>query len=87
MPDKTKEEVNAGTDIEPIVALDLTIPNGKRMRDCPAADMKRFGDFLPSSSRSPDRGRRFYHAKPPLSANHAAIEIGRLRRWTHQRPS
>ena len=46
MPDKTKEEVNAGTDIEPIVALDLTIPNGKRMRDCTAADMKRFGDFL-----------------------------------------
>jgi hypothetical protein len=41
-----KEEVNAGTDIEPIVALDLIMPNGKRMRDCTAAEMKRFGDFL-----------------------------------------
>jgi hypothetical protein len=37
MPDKTKEEVNAGTDIE---------PNGKPMRNCTAAEMKRFGDFL-----------------------------------------
>jgi hypothetical protein len=46
MPDRMKEEVNAGTDIEPIVVLDLIMPNGKRMRDCTAAEMKRFGDFL-----------------------------------------
>jgi hypothetical protein len=46
MPDKTKEEVKAGTDIEPIVVLDLIMPNGKRMRDCTGAEMKRFGEFL-----------------------------------------
>jgi len=46
MPDNTKEEVKAGTDIKPIVVLDLIMPNGKRMRDCTVADMKRFGDFL-----------------------------------------
>jgi hypothetical protein len=46
MADKTKEEVNAGADIEPIVVLDLIMPNGKRMRDCTVAEMKRFGDFL-----------------------------------------
>ena len=46
MPDRMKEEVNAGTDIEPIVVLDLIMPNGKRMRDCTVAEMKRFGDFL-----------------------------------------
>jgi hypothetical protein len=46
MPDKTKEEVKAGTDIEPIVVLDLIMPNGKRMRDCAGADMKKFGDLL-----------------------------------------
>ena len=31
MPDKTKEEVKAGTDIEPIVVLDLIMPNGLRL--------------------------------------------------------
>jgi hypothetical protein len=46
MPDQTKEEVKAGTDIEPIVVLDLIMPNGKRMRDCTGAEMKRFGEFL-----------------------------------------
>jgi hypothetical protein len=46
MPDNTKEEVKAGTDIKPIVVLDLIMPNGKRMRDCTVAEMKRFGDFL-----------------------------------------
>jgi hypothetical protein len=46
MPDKMKEEVKASTDIEPIVALDLIMPNGKRMRDCTGAEIKRFGDFL-----------------------------------------
>ena len=46
MPDKTKEEVKAGTDIEPIVVLDLIMPNGKRMRDCTDADMRKFGDLL-----------------------------------------
>jgi hypothetical protein len=46
MPDKTKEEANAGADIEPIVVLDLIMPNGKRIRDCTAAEVKRFGDFL-----------------------------------------
>ena len=33
MPDKTKEDVKAGTDIEPIVVLDLIMPNGKRIRN------------------------------------------------------
>jgi hypothetical protein len=33
-------------DIEPIVVLDLIMPNGKRMRDCTGADMKKFGDLL-----------------------------------------
>jgi hypothetical protein len=46
MRDQTKEEVKAGTDIEPIVVLDLIMPNGKRMRDCTGADMKKFGEFL-----------------------------------------
>jgi hypothetical protein len=46
MPDRMKEEINASTDIEPIVVLDLIMPNGKRIRDCTAAEMKRFGDFL-----------------------------------------
>ena len=46
MPDKMKEEVNAGTDIQPIVVLDLIMPNGKRMRDCTVAEIKRFGEFL-----------------------------------------
>jgi hypothetical protein len=46
MPDKMKQEVNAGTGIEPIVVLDLIMPNGKRMRDCTAAEMKTFGEFL-----------------------------------------
>src|SRR6202008_3448228 len=46
MPDKTKEEFKAGAEIEPIVVLDLIMPNGKRMRDCTGAEMKRFGDFL-----------------------------------------
>ena len=46
MPDKMKEEVKAGTNIEPVVVLDLIMPNGKRMRDCTRAEMKRFGDFL-----------------------------------------
>jgi hypothetical protein len=46
MPDKMEQEVKAGTDIEPIVVLDLIMPNGKRMRDCTAAEMKRFGEFL-----------------------------------------
>ena len=39
MADKTKGEVNAGADIEPIVVLDLIMPNGKRMRDCTVAEM------------------------------------------------
>ena len=43
---KTKEEVKAGADIEPIVVLDLIMPNGKRMRDCTGGDMKKFGDLL-----------------------------------------
>jgi len=34
MSDKMKEEVKAIADIEPIVALDLIMPKGKRMRDC-----------------------------------------------------
>jgi hypothetical protein len=38
--------VNAGPDIEPVVVLDLIMPNGKRMRDCTAAEMKKFGDVL-----------------------------------------
>ena len=46
MPDRMKDEINTGTDIEPIVVLDLIMPNGKRMRDCTAAEVKRFGDFL-----------------------------------------
>jgi hypothetical protein len=46
MPDKTKEEVKAGTDIEPIVVLDLIMPNGKRMRDCTGAEMEQFGNLL-----------------------------------------
>jgi hypothetical protein len=49
MPDNTKEEVEevkAGTDIKPIVVLDLIMPNGKRMRDFTVAEMKKFGDFL-----------------------------------------
>jgi len=46
MTDKMEEEVKAGTDIEPIVVLDLIMLNGKRMRDCTAAEMKRFGDIL-----------------------------------------
>jgi hypothetical protein len=46
VPDKPKEEVKVGTDIEPIVALDLIMPNGRRMRDCTGAEMKRFGDVL-----------------------------------------
>lgn len=46
MSDKTIEEVDAGADIEPIVVLDLIMPNGKRIRDCTEAEMKRFGDFL-----------------------------------------
>ena len=46
MQGKTKEEANAGTDGEPIVVLDLIMPNGKRMRDCTAAEVKRFGEIL-----------------------------------------
>jgi hypothetical protein len=46
MPDKMNEEIKAGTNIEPIVVLDLIMPNGKRMRDCTRVEMKRFGDFL-----------------------------------------
>jgi hypothetical protein len=46
MPDETKEEVKAGTDIEPIVVLDLIMPNGKRMRDCTGAEMEQFGNLL-----------------------------------------
>jgi hypothetical protein len=42
MPAKTDET----PDIEPIVVLDLIMPNGKRMRDCTGADMKKFGDLL-----------------------------------------
>jgi hypothetical protein len=42
MPAKTDE----APDIEPIVVLDLIMPNGKRMRDCTGADMKKFGDLL-----------------------------------------
>ena len=41
MPDKPKEEVKVGTDIEPIVVLDLIMPNGRRMRDCTGAEIKR----------------------------------------------
>jgi hypothetical protein len=33
-------------DIEPIVVLDLIMPNGKRVRDCTGAEMKKFGDLL-----------------------------------------
>jgi hypothetical protein len=33
-------------DIEPIVVLDLIMPNGKRVRDCTGAEMKEFGDLL-----------------------------------------
>jgi hypothetical protein len=42
VPAKTDET----PDIEPIVVLDLIMPNGKRMRDCTGADMKKFGDLL-----------------------------------------
>jgi hypothetical protein len=42
MPAKTDE----APDIEPIVVLDLIMPNGKRMRDCTGADLKKFGDLL-----------------------------------------
>ena len=52
MSDKTREEVKAGADIEPIVVLDLIMPNGKRMRDCTGAEMKRFGDFLLKRART-----------------------------------
>jgi hypothetical protein len=42
MPAKTGET----PDIEPIVVLDLIMPNGKRVRDCTGAEMKKFGDLL-----------------------------------------
>jgi hypothetical protein len=58
MPAKTDE----APDIEPIVVLDLIMPNGKRMRDCTGADMKKFGDLLLKRRQSPagtaDRGGR-----------------------------
>jgi len=38
MPTKTDE----APDIEPIVVLDLIMPNGKRMRDCTGAEMEQF---------------------------------------------
>jgi hypothetical protein len=42
MPAKTDET----PDIEPIVVLDLIMPNGKRVRDCTGDEMKKFGDLL-----------------------------------------
>ena len=42
MPAKTDE----APDIEPIVVLDLIMPNGQRVRDCTGAEMKKFGDLL-----------------------------------------
>jgi hypothetical protein len=42
MPAKTDET----PDIEPIVILGLIMPNGKRMRDCTSAEMRKFGDLL-----------------------------------------
>jgi hypothetical protein len=42
MPAKTDE----APDIEPIVILDLIMPNGKRMRDCTSAEMRKFGDLF-----------------------------------------
>ena len=49
-PDESEEAMPAKTDetpdIEPIVVLDLIMPNGKRMRDCTGADMRKFSDLL-----------------------------------------
>jgi hypothetical protein len=48
MPAKTDET----PDIEPIVVLDLIMPNGKRVRDCTGAEMK-FGDLLLKRGEQP----------------------------------
>jgi hypothetical protein len=49
----------AGADIEPIVVLDLIMPNGKRMRDCTGTEMKRFGDLFLRRQRGEDNDRLF----------------------------